>query len=228
MLQSFGAAPAILIIGDGGIGRALGDFAAAAGATVHRRARADGIAPDNEPGIAAAVAGLRDLAAVIVATGVLHRDGRSPERDWRQIDAGWMAENFAANAILPALVAKHALPLLRRGQKAVFAALSARVGSIGDNRLGGWHSYRASKAALNQIIRTLAHELARKNPTALAVCLHPGTVDSAMSRPFQRGVAPEKLFTPAISAAHLWRVLDTLTAADTGSFHDWAGKPIPW
>lgn len=232
MLDSFrgsdGLGPRVVVVGMGGIGSALAAQAEAAGAEVVRLSRRDGIAPDAEAAIAAAFEPLAELAAVIVTTGVLHRERHQPERDWRQLDAAWMAESFAVNAILPALVAKHALPRLRRGSKAVFAALSARVGSIGDNRLGGWHSYRASKAALHQIVRTLSVELARKNPTALCVALHPGTVDTGMSKPFQRNVAADKLFTPEASAAHLWRVLDALTPADTGRAYDWAGEPLPW
>jgi NAD(P)-dependent dehydrogenase (short-subunit alcohol dehydrogenase family) len=106
--------------------------------------------------------------------------------------------------------------------------LSARVGSIGDNRLGGWHSYRASKAAANQLVRTLSVELARKNPTAAIVALHPGTVDTGMSRPFQRNVAAETLFTPQQSAAHLWTVMDGIDRARSGGFFAWDGAAIPW
>ena len=109
-----------------------------------------------------------------------------------------MAHLYQINAIGPAMVAKHFLPLLSKRRKAVFAALSARVGSIGDNRLGGWHSYRASKAALNMLIKTMSIELARRNPDALIVGLHPGTVDTPLSEPFQRNVADGKLFTPEI------------------------------
>jgi NAD(P)-dependent dehydrogenase (short-subunit alcohol dehydrogenase family) len=139
-----------------------------------------------------------------------------------------MAEQFAVNAILPALAAKHFLPKLRRDGKAVFAALSARVGSIGDNRLGGWHSYRASKAALNQIVRTLSVELARKNPGAVMLALHPGTVDTGMSRPFQRNVPAAQLQSTAEAAAKLWAVIDAAGPADTGGFRDYKGETIPW
>ncbi|HQV03181.1 MULTISPECIES: SDR family NAD(P)-dependent oxidoreductase [unclassified Novosphingobium] len=166
---------------------------------------------------------------VMVATGLLHDEARqiAPEKSWRAIDGSAMAEVFAANAIGPALIAKHFLPLLPRDRRAVFAVLSARVGSIGDNRLGGWHSYRASKAALNMLVRNFAIELARSHPQALAVALHPGTVDSRLSAPFQRGVAPEKLFSPDQAAGHLLDVLPALDPADSGGLFAWDGTRLP-
>jgi NAD(P)-dependent dehydrogenase (short-subunit alcohol dehydrogenase family) len=223
----------IVILGaSGGIGAALADQAKARGEVV--RLSRPAIDLDDEASFArAAETAGGDLSHVIVAAGLLHHqrpDGtmQGPERDWRQISPGWMLENFRVNTVLPALAAKHFLPRLRKGSPAVFAVLTARVGSIGDNRLGGWHSYRTSKAATNQLVRTLSIELARKNPGAIAVALHPGTVDTGLSSPFQRNVPPEKLFTPAQSAAHLWAVIDSLTPADTGSFRAWDGSPIPW
>jgi NAD(P)-dependent dehydrogenase (short-subunit alcohol dehydrogenase family) len=166
---------------------------------------------------------------VLVATGLLHDAARqiAPEKSWRGIDGSAMAEVFAANAIGPALIAKHFLPLLPRDRRAVFAVLSARVGSIGDNRLGGWHSYRASKAALNMLVRNFAIELARSHPQALAVALHPGTVDSRLSAPFQRGVAPEKLFSADQAAGHLLDVLAALGPADSGGLFAWDGTRLP-
>ena len=134
---------------------------------------------------------------------------------------------FAVNAIGPALVAKHVLPLLPRQGKSVFAALSARVGSISDNRLGGWYGYRASKAALNQLIRTLAIELARQRKDAVCVALHPGTVDSALSRPFQGGVSENKLFAPAFAAERLLSVIDEIDASASGQLLAWDGQVIP-
>lgn len=169
------------------------------------------------------------LDLVVVASGILH-DGEvlTPEKSWRAFSASAFERAFALNATGPALVAKHMLPLLTRDQCSVFAALSARVGSIEDNRLGGWASYRASKAALHQIIRTCAIELARTNPLGCCVALHPGTVDSPLSKPFQRAVAPEKLFTPAQSAEHLLDVIDGLSARDSGRVFAWDGGGIPF
>ena len=165
---------------------------------------------------------------VFIATGLLHRDdGISPEKSWRALDATNMSEVFAVNAVGPTLVAKHFLPLLRRDRRAVFAALSARVGSIADNRLGGWHSYRASKAALNMILRNLAVELGRTHPQAVVAGLHPGTVDTGLSAPFQKGVKPERLFTADHSAERLLAVVEGLTPADSGGVFAWDGARIP-
>ncbi len=126
------------------------------------------------------------------------------------------------------MVAKHFLPLLPRQGKSVFAALSARVGSIGDNRLGGWYGYRASKAGLNMIIRTLSIELTRSKPEAICVGLHPGTVDTALSRPFQSSLPPGCLFSPERSAGELLKVVDKLTCEDTGRIFAWDVNSIPY
>lgn len=169
------------------------------------------------------------LDLVIVATGLLHRsDLPMPEKSWRAIDPQTMATQFAINTIGPALIAKHMLPLLRGDARSVFAALSARVGSIGDNRLGGWHSYRASKAALNMLIRNFAIELAARNPDAIAVAIHPGTVATALSSPFQRNVPSDQLFPPDRSAAHILAVIDQLTVADSGGLFAWDGERIAY
>jgi NAD(P)-dependent dehydrogenase (short-subunit alcohol dehydrogenase family) len=219
----------VVVVGaSGGIGRALAEAAEARGADVIRLSRPVIDVDDEATLAAAAEAAGEGLSHVIVASGLLHREAQGPERDWRQISADWMLESFRVNTVLPALVAKHFLPRLRREAPSLFAVLTARVGSIGDNRLGGWHSYRASKAAANQLVRTLSVELGRKNPGAAIVALHPGTVDTGMSRPFQRNVAAEKLFTPAQAAAQLWAVMDGLGAADSGSFRAWDGAEIPW
>jgi NAD(P)-dependent dehydrogenase (short-subunit alcohol dehydrogenase family) len=155
-------------------------------------------------------------------------DGTGPEKSLKQITAQGLAEQFAINAIGPALVAQAFLPLLPRDRRAVFAVLSARVGSIEDNRLGGWHGYRAAKAALNMLVRNFAIELARSHPQAIVVGLHPGTVDTALSAPFQKGVAPERLFTPASAAARLLDTLDGLTPQDSGGLFAWDGSRIPF
>jgi len=175
-----------------------------------------------------AEAGSLDL--VVVCAGVLHDEARNlaPEKTWRALDADQLATSFAVNATGPALAAKHFLPLLAKERKTVFAALSARVGSIEDNRIGGWYGYRASKAALNMLIRTLAIELGRRNREALCVGLHPGTVDTALSAPFQSGVPAKKLFTPRDAAGALLTVLDGLTVADSGGLFAWDGARIPY
>ena len=169
---------------------------------------------------------LGDLRLVIDATGFLHDDRQGPEKTWRQIDAGNLARSFALNATGPALIMKHMLPRLPRSGKAVFATLSARVGSIGDNRLGGWYAYRASKAALNQLVRTAAVELARRSPEGICVALHPGTVATTLSAPF----APTgyNAHTPAEAAHHMLTVVNKLSAEANGGFFDWRGEPVPW
>ncbi|WP_421787363.1 SDR family NAD(P)-dependent oxidoreductase [Hyphobacterium sp.] len=185
----------------------------------------------EEDSIAQAAKGLDErgpVHLVIVATGVLHGESFGPERSWRELDPEVMARVFALNATGPALIAKHLLDHLPRDETGIFAALSARVGSIGDNRLGGWHSYRASKAALNMMIRNFAIELGRKRKQAISVGLHPGTVDTPLSQPFQRNVPDDKLFSPEKSAAHLLGVLGNLSANDSGYSYAWDGKRIEW
>ena len=219
-----------LIIGaSGGIGRALADAIAARGDPVDRLSRATTPPLDltDEASIARAaehLAASAPYARLIVATGILHTASGGPEKSWRQLDAAQLAQVFAVNAIGPALVARHFLPLL--APKATLAFLSARVGSISDNRLGGWYGYRASKAALNQIVRTLAIDLARTRPQTICVALHPGTVDTPLSAPFQRNVPAGQLFTPGHCAAALLGVIDALTPDDSGQLIDWAGERI--
>ncbi|MDH5622584.1 MAG: SDR family NAD(P)-dependent oxidoreductase, partial [Gammaproteobacteria bacterium] len=162
-------------------------------------------------------------------TGVLHRDDAvQPEKTMQALSASAMSEVFAVNAIGPALLAKHFLPVMRRKGKTVFAVLSARVGSIADNRLGGWVTYRASKAALNMVIKTLSIEQTRRRPESIMVALHPGTVDTALSKPFSSGVAEHALFTPEYSAACLLKVIDGLDVSDSGAFLAWDGTRIEY
>jgi len=178
--------------------------------------------------LAAAASARGEVRLVLVASGLLSNPaGSTPEKSWRALDAAVLSEVFATNAIGPALVAKHFLPLFPRHGRAVFAALSARVGSIGDNRRGGWYGYRASKAALNMLLKTLALELARRAPAALCVGLHPGTVDTALSKPFQGGVSEAQLFTPQHAAGCLLRVIGNLEEADSGGVFAWDGSRIP-
>jgi NAD(P)-dependent dehydrogenase (short-subunit alcohol dehydrogenase family) len=185
----------------------------------------------NEESVAAAVGGVEgSIELALVTTGILHdRNANiSPEKSIRAIDPVVMAKVFAINAIGPALIAKHIVPRLVRDRRAVVAFLSAKVGSISDNRLGGWYGYRASKAALNMILVNLAIELKRTHPLAIVVALHPGTVATGLSEPFQRNVAQGKLFTPEESAAHLLRVIDGLTPSESGGFFAWNGEKLTW
>ena len=167
-----------------------------------------------------------DLRLVIDATGTLSGNGYAPEKSWRQLDPAQMAHAFAINAIGPALLMKHFLPLLPRQGKAVFATLSAKVGSIGDNRLGGWYSYRASKAALNQLVHTAAIELRRSHLDAICVALHPGTVATGLSAPFAKTGLDVQL--PAASASRMLAVLNGLSATDSGGFFNHDGTVLPW
>lgn len=167
-----------------------------------------------------------ELRLVFVATGVLQDAIARPEKSWRKLAAEPLAHSFAVNAIGPALAMKHFLPLLARRGKAVFAVLSAKVGSIEDNRLGGWYGYRASKAALNQIVRTAAVELARQRPDAACLALHPGTTTTALSAPHAKLGLDVR--APDAAARLLLEVLDAAGPDRSGGFFDYAGRPIPW
>ena len=234
----------VVIVGaSGGIGSAATELLARGGfETVHafsrsgRNPQGPGVQGgtidlEREDSIAAAAGQIADgapLRLVLVATGLLH-DGRlQPEKTYRALDPEHLARSFRINAIGPSLVAKHLFPLMPKNGKSIFAVLSARVGSIEDNRLGGWYGYRASKAALNQLVRTLAIELGRTRPEAVCVALHPGTVDTDLSHPFQAGVEAGKLFTPHYAAERLLAVVDTLTAAQSGQLIAWDGQRIPF
>ena len=237
-LESFATPMRALVFGaSGGIGAACTSilrthprmghvYAASRSAEVPWRFELEDEASIAAVATAAGAEGPLDL--VFVATGMLHSTDQQPEKSWRSLDPAAMARAFALNATGPALIAKHTLGLLRRDAKSVFACLSARVGSIEDNRLGGWHAYRASKAALNMLVRNFAIELRQRNPQAICVGLHPGTVDTRLSKPFQTAVAPGKLFTPSTSALALLRVVDQLTVADSGRLWAWDGQPIPF
>jgi len=175
------------------------------------------------------VARLGRVDRIVVATGLLHSDRVSPEKTMRSLDAGSLIELFTVNAVGPALVAKHFLPLTPRDSPSLFAVLSARVGSITDNRLGGWHAYRASKAALNMLLATLAIEHRRTRPLGVCVALHPGTVETNLSAPFQHGgAAGPKRMTPAASAQALVGLMDRFRPLDSGGFFAWDGTEIPW
>lgn len=222
---------AVVIGASGGIGRALvetltdgGQFTGVVGLSrLHTE-----FDLTNEASIEAAAKSLAGstVRLVIVATGLLSDQITSPEKSLRNLDAATLAYLFAINTIGPALIAKHFLPLLPREGRCVFAVLSARVGSIGDNSLGGWYGYRASKVALNQIVHTAAIELARSRPDAICVALHPGTVATPLSEPFfKSGLSVQ---TPDEAALRLIGVIERLTAAESGGFFDHRGESIPW
>ncbi len=219
-----------LIIGDsGGIGAAV-------------RKRLSGLlGPENVDGLSRSRDGLdiRDedrvealmgqlhgpYDLILIATGALSVEGQAPEKSLRALTRDGLISQFETNALGPALVLKHALPLIRRDKRAVLAALSARVGSIGDNRLGGWYGYRASKAALNQIFHSAAIELSRSHRHAICVTLHPGTVATNFTARYR---ARHPTVEPDAAARHLLEVIEGLTPKDTGRFFDWAGKEVAW
>ena len=224
---------AIVIGASGGIGRAfMASLTKESGAkAVIALGRASEPALDllNEASIEAAAnwAGMQsEIRLIIDATGILHGPGMEPEKSWRALDPSAMAQSFAINAIGPALLMKHFLPLLPREGKSVFATLSAKVGSIGDNHLGGWYSYRASKAALNQLVHTAAIELKRSRPNAICAALHPGTVDTGLSAPFAK--AGLEVQTAEEAVRRMLTVIDGWQPADSGGFFTYRGEPLPW
>lgn len=226
----------------GGIGRTLCLGLAEGGCeTIHAGSRS-GIEPvgpnihpfafdlTDEDSIAAAADTMKHDPPdwVIVASGVLTLpDGTGPERTYKRLDPQAMADVLALNTIGPALIAKHMLRLMPRDRHFVFAALSARVGSISDNGLGGWHSYRSSKAALNMLLKNFALETGRTHKHGIVAGLHPGTVDSNLSAPFQSNLPEGQLTAPGEAAANLLRVLSGLTTDDSGKVFDFAGKEVP-
>jgi len=165
---------------------------------------------------------------VINCTGLLHSSKLGPEKTWRHLDLDTMRRVFDVNTFGVALLGKHILPLMPRKRRGIFATLSARVGSIGDNRLGGWYSYRASKAAQNMMVKTLALEASRKWEQLVCIALHPGTVDSDLSAPFSSRVPEHKLFSPEQSCGYLMEVIQNLGSENTGGFYAWDGQPIEY
>lgn len=213
----------VIIGASGGIGSALAEALREEGAGVQCFSRPElDITDEASVAQAAARAGTPEL--VVIATGLLHDGTRGPEKALRDLDAEWLARQYAVNAIGPALVAKHFLPIMPRTGRSVLAILSARVGSISDNRLGGWYGYRASKAALNQLVRTLAIEDKRRNERGVVVALHPGTVDTKLSKPFQQ--SGRDLFAPGRAAVQLLDVIDGLKPQDSGKLFAWDGAEI--
>ena len=183
----------------------------------------------NEDSIAEAsglVAKEKPIDLVLVANGILHDEELLPEKSLRDLSAQKFHRIFEVNAITPALIAKYFLPKLNKQKPSIFAVLSARVGSISDNKLGGWYAYRASKAALNMIIKNASIEVSKRNKQAIIIGLHPGTVDSDLSKPFQGNIADENLFTPEYSAEKLLEVIENMSAEKTGKCFAWDGKEI--
>ncbi len=168
------------------------------------------------------------LHYVINCVGVLHEGAMQPEKSLRQLNAEQLLHYFQVNSMGAVLLAKHVQPLLKHSDRAILATISAKIGSIGDNYLGGWYGYRASKAALNMFMRTTAIEYKRTCPRAIVVTLHPGTTDTQLSRPFQRNVPPEKLFPVDRTVQQLLTVLDQLKESDSGEFFSWDGSRLPW
>ncbi len=217
---------ALVVGSSGGIGAALVDALRVRGEVVGLSRSGDGLDVTDDASVAGVMRrldGAFDL--IIVATGALEIGGARPEKSLRALEAEAMAAQFALNAVGPALVVKHALRLLPKDRVAKVAVLSARVGSIGDNELGGWYSYRAAKAALNQLIHTAAIEVARSHPLAVLACLHPGTVATGLTSAYAGG---HPVVTPAVAAGNLLAALERLGPADTGGFFDWKGERVPW
>ena len=212
---------ALIIGSSGGIGGAIASALASRGVAVTGLSRSgDGLDVTDEASVAhhlGALAGPFDL--ILVASGALGQ----PEKSIKALGAAGMADQFALNAMGPMLVLKHAVRLMPRDRRAVFAALSARVGSIGDNALGGWYSYRAAKAALNQMLHTAAIEIARTHRQAVVVALHPGTVETSFTEGYGHDKQP-----PDQAAARLMSVIEGLGPSDTGGFFDHKGVAVPW
>lgn len=165
---------------------------------------------------------------VIIATGLLHHDQKGPEKSYRDLDADWLTQVMQVNAIGPIYLLGKLIGLLDRKAKVQISLLSARVGSISDNRLGGWYGYRASKAALNMYLKTLSIELARTHKGVQILSLHPGTTDTALSKPFQARVPADKLFTPEFAATSLLNVMQQAEGSGSGQFLAWDGQTISW
>ncbi|MBT6525518.1 SDR family NAD(P)-dependent oxidoreductase [Rhodobacteraceae bacterium nBUS_22] len=219
----------VLLIGhSGGIGSALQSALWNRGTSVTALSRStDGLDITSEDSVIDACAALepQSFDAVIIASGALDINGAQPEKSLSQLTPEAMIDQFKVNTIGPALVLKHTRRFLVKDRRSLVVALSARVGSIGDNRLGGWYSYRSAKAALNQIIRSSAIELARTHPQAVCIALHPGTVRTNFTRKY---LGRHPAVDPQEAAANLLQVLGGLTAGDSGQFFDWSGKNIPW
>lgn len=225
---------AVVVGATGGIGRAIVHAIEKSGrfSEIRELGRStspvlDLLSEESIEGTAASIANAAALPRLIIdATGLLHGGGLMPEKSIAQLDGAQLARLFAVNATGPALLMKHFLPLLPKDGKSVFATLSAKVGSIGDNQLGGWYGYRASKAALNQFVRTAAIELKRRNPSALCVALHPGTVATGLSSPFAKSGLTVQ--SPDEAAERLLTTIDELSMDQSGGFFSYRGEALPW
>ena len=182
----------------------------------------------DESAIRAWAAQIDEVDWLINAAGILHTSTQGPEKTVRHIDPEFFLHSMTINTVPTLLLAKHLHTRFRHGRPAIFAAVSARVGSIEDNRLGGWFSYRASKAALNMCLKTLAIEWRRTLPNVSVAALHPGTTDTALSKPFQHNVPREQLFAPAQSVDYMLTVLDGLEPGESGQFLAFDGERLPW
>jgi NAD(P)-dependent dehydrogenase (short-subunit alcohol dehydrogenase family) len=218
---------ALVIGASGGIGGAIADALRERGVAVTGLSRStDGLDVTDEASVEAALGRLEGpFDLIFVATGKLDGAGNPPEKSISAVTPEALLDQFRVNAMGPMLVLKHALRLIPRDRPATFAVLSARVGSIGDNAIGGWHSYRAAKAALNQLIHGASIELSRKRRQSCAVCLHPGTVQTAFTAPY---AARHATVEPAEAALRLVSVIEGLTPEQSGGFYDYDGREIPW
>ncbi len=168
------------------------------------------------------------LHLVIYCVGILHKDEFQPEKSLKQISEQQLLTYFQINSIGAVLIAKHILPFLRHSEHSIFAAISAKVGSIEDNFLGGWYGYRASKAALNMLMKTTSIEYSRRSPKTVVVALHPGTTDTELSKPFQKNVPQGKLFSTTKTVNQLVQIMKDLKIGDNGKFFSWDGTTLPW
>ncbi len=168
------------------------------------------------------------FSRVFICNGLLHSDRVKPEKRLEELDEESLQQVYRANAVVPILWLKHLCALLKGSNETRIAVFSARVGSIGDNQLGGWYGYRASKAALNMLVKTAAIEYRRRAPNIRFMVFHPGTTDTPLSKPFQQNVLPGRLFEPGFVASRLLELMDNEPASETPVFLDWSGNPIPW
>jgi len=208
--------------------RALREREAAAGGKLHCLPMELTDEEQIRAGIAKLSAATNRLHLAVNCAGLLHDEAIQPEKSLRQLDSDRLLHYFATNSIPIALLGKHLLPLLKHDERSIFASITAKVGSIGDNRIGGWYGYRASKAAGNMFVRTLAIEYRRRSPRTIVVALHPGTTDTPLSKPFQSNVPPEKLFSVEYAVAKMQAVIDGLDSDDSGEFFSWDGSRLPW